>query len=100
MGCAGIAMTLLPAGYRPASMPEDRGAIERGRPRRESGGIGVFECPEIRERESIPRWPGFPRIRAFSSARTLEGRRTDFLEPGFLEPGFLEPGFLERRAAR
>jgi hypothetical protein len=89
MGCAGILMTLLPAGYRRASMPEDRGAIERGSRigrAMTSARLSVSKSA----RESIPRWPGFLRIRAFSSARTLEGRRT----------GFLEPGFLEHRAAR
>jgi hypothetical protein len=43
-------MTLLLADYRRASMPEDRGAIERSSLRRESGGIGAFECPEIHQR--------------------------------------------------
>jgi len=32
-------------------MPEDRGAIEGGGLRRESGDIGAFECLEIHERE-------------------------------------------------
>jgi hypothetical protein len=44
-------------------MPEDRGAIEGGSPRRESGGIGVFECPGIREREH----PAMARLLADSS---------------------------------
>jgi hypothetical protein len=44
-------MTLLPADYRRASMPEDRGAIERSSLRRESGGIRPFERLEIHESE-------------------------------------------------
>jgi hypothetical protein len=44
-------MTLLPAGYRRASMPEDPGAIEGGSLRRESDDIGAFECLEIHQRD-------------------------------------------------
>ncbi len=44
-------MTLLSAGYRRTSMPEEQGAIEGGSLRRESDDIGAFECLEIQERD-------------------------------------------------